>query len=244
MSPIKELYRDLKNAKTLADKDPSDLRHANPGRLRRQHREREDAVRYADDLMRAIDIAERLEFADIPWTRKAREIHFLLKDGTTIPVKGDADDTERLDKQFEAMENQTGAEQRNALLLAETRPEAAHDLKWIRDRMDGVSAPKFRKTFLVEAGLLAKYDEELWMTDVAQDNELLKSHTGEFGAWFTATGLGTAWIYACYLAGNVPMTAKSRGGPQPNIELDAILVHHEDALKTLPKALRKLAGLE
>lgn len=244
MTPLEELHRDLENAKALAGKDPSDLRHMNPGRIRRQHREKHEAARYAADLLRAVDIAERLEFADIPWTRKGREIHFLLKDGTTLPVRGDADDTDRLDRQFEAVEQVTGAEQRNALLLCEISPEASRDLKWIRDRMEGTSAPKFRKTFLVEAGLLVEDEEGLWVTEIAQDNELLNGHTGEFGNWFTATGLGTAWIYACYLAGNVPMTAKARGGPQPNIELDAILVHHEDALKTLPEMLRKCAELD
>ena len=243
MTPIEELYRDLENARANSEKDPSDLRHSNPGRISRQHRERQEAVRYANDLMRAIDIAERIEFADIPWTRKGREIHFLLKDGTSLPVMGLADDADRLDRQFEAMAGSTSSEQRNALLLVEIKHEASRDLKWIRDRMEGVSAPKFRKDFLVKAGLLADYPEGLEMTLLANDNELLKEHDGEFGPWFTATGLGTAWIYACYLAENVPMTAKAVHGPQPNIELDAILIHHEDALTGLPSRLTALAGL-
>lgn len=241
MTPIEELRRDHENALTLADKDHSDLRHSNPGRLSRQARERSDAATYAMDLRRAIDIAERLDFADIPWTRSGRQIHFLLKDGTTVEVKGDAGDTDRLDRQFEAMENHTGDEQRNALLVAEIMPDASRDLKWIRDRMEGVSAPKFRKVFLVEAGLLEDHPEGLEMTELALAHDMLKAWDGEFGPWFTATGLGTAWIYACYLAENIPMTSKAKGGPRPNVELDAILVHHEEALEDLPDDLRALA---
>lgn len=50
------------------------------------------------------------------------------------------------------------------------------------------------------------------------------AHRLEQAIVVAATAAGVAWIYAAYLAGNVPMTATARKlPPQRNIELDVIL---------------------
>lgn len=243
MTPYEELQRDLENAKALANKDPSDLRHSNPGRVKRQFREQREAARHVTDLVRAIDIAEMLQTQDIPWTREGRAIYFQLRDGSKMPVLGETNQPDRLERQFEAMNKETGSEQREALLLANLNVEASRDFKWIRDRMAGTSAPKFRKQFLTRSGLIHDREDWLEMTSLASDYELLSEHEGEFGPWFTATGLGTAWIYSCYMAGNIPMTKTAKFGPQRQIELDAILAHHVHKLGALPQDLKDLAGV-
>lgn len=243
MTPLDEMHRDLENAKAIANKDHSDLRHSNPGKVKRHFREQREAASHVTGYVRAIAIAEMLDAKNIPWTREGRTIYFQLKDGTKMPILGEINDPDRLERQCDAMNNPTGSEQREAILLANLNVAASRDFKWIRDRMPGTSAPKFRKQFLSDAGLIHDREDWLEMTQTAKDYELLSEHEGEFGPWFTATGLGTAWIYSCYLAGNVPMTKAAKFVPQRQIELDAILSHYQDDLTSLPQDLKDLAGL-
>lgn len=241
---IASLRRDLRNAQALADRDASDLGHMNPGRLRRNAKERLEQDVRAVRLAAAISIAEDLEAQDIAWTRVGDWIHFLLADGTTISVAGEAspaaDRDERIGRQIETLrEAATTHDVRRDLMLLDLDVEASRDLKWVRERLHGVSAPKFRKTFLVEAGLLRTDGDDVGLAAIAADHGLLFEHEGQFGTWFTASPLGVAWMYRAYLAGRVPM-AKSTAptAPESQCELEAIAEAQADALADLPGDLQ------
>lgn len=238
-SYLDDMYRDLENMRAIANRDPSDLRHSNPGKLRRDIRQQHEASQRAEKLQRAITLAEDLDRQDVVWTRHGDWIHFVINSGnTTYPVAGEfADASEMVDKQIEAIKNNFPADQREALILSTLDIHAPRTFKWIHERMAGVSAPKFRKVFLVESGLLEDKGETLEMTGLARDADLLIEAEGEFGNWFKATGLGTAWIYKSYLERKVPMIKKAKYGPIGYFELDAILRGHEKALAMLPSEL-------
>lgn len=247
MTKLDDLRRDLKNAQIRADKDPTDLNHMNPGRLKRGIAQRSQANNEAEKLTRAIDIAQSLDRQGVEWTQSGSWIQYLLADGTTHPVPGEhwpnEDHAETIDKQIEVMLSDLSAqEKQEALALLVLSTTGSHDLKWIRDRMEGVSAPKFRKTFLIDAGLLNDNGEHLELGSVAREYELLEEHEGQFGPWFTATALGTAWIYRCYLEGNVPLVKSARYGPQRQFELEAIGAAQSENINELPDDLKRLCG--
>lgn len=169
-------------------------------------------------LEEAIAVASELDAQQIGWTLDvAGHVAFLLADGSSFPVAaGDA-----LDQQIELVRSAPSAfEARRALTERALDPNASHDLKWLRERLAGSSTPKFRTTFLVQAGLL----KDGVLTELGQATGFFHQHDGEYGPYQTVTAKGIAWIYAAYLAGNVPMTAAAKKRPpQPDIELDAIL---------------------
>jgi len=246
MNTIDDLRRNLSLAEARAEKDPSDLRHSNPGRLKRDAAERLDAQVQASQLRKAIEVATTLDAENIPWIIDKDWIHFLLPSGETYPAAGKyanaVDHCSDVAAQIEAIKASSSVDIRQQLALMDLSVGASRDLKWIRDRMAGVSAPKFRKGFLVEAGLLADRGDYLEITPVAHDNQILTEHEGEFGPWHRATALGTTWIYRSYLCGHVPMTKAARSGPISQFELEAIANTQADNLLTLPDPLRRYCG--
>lgn len=217
MTPLERLHSDLATARRESEREGSD-RHSNPGRalrdLRRQSRARSEVHR----LKQAIAVASSLDAHDISWTSDAAgHLSFLFEDGSTYPVT-DKDD---VDQQIQLVRDAASAhDARRALTMRVLDPHASRDLKWLRDRLAGSSTPKFRSTFLTQAGLL----EDGALSALGRATGFFNEHEGEYGIFQTATAAGVAWIYAAYLAGNVPMTAAAgRLPPQRNIELDVIL---------------------
>lgn len=243
MTLLEELERYLENASAIANKDPSDLNHSNPGKVKRQFKERMAAKKAEKRLCRQIDIAHELEENQIPWTRNKDEIHLVLRDGTTHPFSDRPHCPDFLSNQIEAMKEDDAQDQKKKLLLGALDLRGRKELKWIRERLQGVSTPKFRSTFLVSAGLLLKDDEFFHMTEVARLHDMLEEQDGQYGPWFAATALGTAFIYHCYLAGNVPMKKGEHKFITPQVELEAIAKSQAENLEHLPSKMKTLAGI-
>jgi len=217
MTPLERLHSDLANARAMAEREGSD-RHSNPGRaardLSRQMAARSRAIR----LERALEIAAHLEAQGIAWAADAEGgVLLLLADGSTYPTGK----LETLDRQVQLINAAaTPYEARRALTIDALDPHAPRDLKWLRERLTGASTPKFRSEFLTQAGVL----KDGALTALGRSTGFFDEHEGEYGVYQSVTARGVAWIYATYLAGNVPMTAASRQlTPQRNIELDVIL---------------------
>ncbi|AXK43930.1 hypothetical protein [Erythrobacter aureus] len=237
ISNIDQLRSELNRAEERSEREASDLRHSNPGRLRRAERERHDAARRAKKLHAALDVGERLDLAGLSWVIADDSVYFLLEDGSKYPAAtGDA-----LEAQIAILHRPgTAGEKRDKLRLNSLNVDASREFKWIRARLAGISTPKFRKDFLLPAGLIDMSNDYPALTDLARDHELLAEHDGQHGPWFTASALCTAWIYRCYLAGRIPFSRSYHGAPEPQIELEAIAAAHEDALASLPQPLRDL----
>lgn len=217
MTPLERLHSDLETARREAEREGSD-RHSNPGRalrdLRRQSRASSDAHR----LEQAIAVASTLDAQGINWTSDAAgRLSFLFEDGSTYPV-ADKDD---LDQQIQLVKGAaSGHDARRALTMRALDPHAPREIGWLRERLAGSSVPKFRSTFLTQAGLL----KDGTLSELGRATGFFNEHEGQYGVYQTATAAGVAWIYAAYLAGNVPMTAAARKlPPQRNLELDVIL---------------------
>lgn len=217
MTSLERLQSDLANARLSAQREGSD-RHSNPGRALRDLRRQAQAQSDVRRLEGAIAVALALDVQGIDWTVDAAgRVSFLFADGSSFPaVTGEA-----LDQQVELVRGAgSPQEARRALTIRALDPYASRDLKWLRDRLAGSSTPKFRSTFLANAGLL----EDGVLTDLGHETEFFHQHDGEYGPYQTVTAKGVAWIYAAYLAGNIPMTAAARKlAPQRDIELDEIL---------------------
>lgn len=217
MTPLERLHSDLASARLGAEREGSD-RHSNPGRaardLRLQMKARSDVHR----LEQAIAVASSLDAQGINWTLDAAgRLSFLFEDGSTYPVADKAD----VDQQIQLVQGAASAhDARRALTIRALDPHASRDLKWLRERLAGSSVPKFRTTFLTQAGLL----KDGALSELGHATGFFNEHEGEYGVYQSATAAGVAWIYAAYLAGNVPMTAAARKlPPQRSIELDVIL---------------------
>lgn len=217
MIPLERLHSDLAHARALAEREGSD-RHSNPGRAARDLRQQMQAQSRVNRLERALEIAAGLDAQEIVWTADVQgQLFFLFADGSTYPLgKGEV-----LDGQVEIVRAAASPyEARRALTVDALDPHASRDLKWLRERLVGVSTPKFRSAFLTRAGLL----EEGALTTLGRVTGFFNEHEGEYGLYQSVTASGAAWIYAAYLAGSVPMTAASRKlAPQRDIELDVIL---------------------
>ncbi|HEY0622772.1 hypothetical protein [Sphingomonas sp.] len=217
MTPLERLHSDLANARLGAEREGSD-RHSNPGRAARDLRRQMQAKSDVHRLEQAIAVASNLDAQGINWTSDAKgRLSFLFEDGSSYPI-AEKDD---LDPQIQLVKGATSAhDARRALTIRALDPHASRDLKWLRDRLAGSSTPKFRSTFLTKAGLL----KDGILTELGHATGFFNQHEGEYGPYQTVTAAGVAWIYAAYLAGNVPMTVAARKlPPQRNIELDVIL---------------------
>ena len=217
MTSLERLQSDLANARLGAEREGSD-RHSNPGRALRDLRRQAHAQADVRRLEGAIAIALELDAQEIDWTLDAAgRVSFLFSDGSSFAAATGED----LDQQIQLVRSAASAfDARRALTIRALDPQASRDLKWLRDRLAGVSTPKFRSAFLAEAGLL----EDGVLTELGHATGFFNQHDGEYGPYQTVTAKGIAWIYAAYLAGHVPMTAAARKlAPQRDIELDAIL---------------------
>lgn len=217
MTPLDRFHSDLAHARALAEREGSD-RRSNPGRAARDLRQQMQARSRANRLEQALEIAAGLDAQEIAWTADAAgQLYFLFGDGSSYPLgKGGA-----LDRQIQLVHAAASPyEARRALTVDAFDPRASRDLKWLRERLAGASTPKFRSAFLTKAGLL----ENGALTTLARTTGFFDEHDREYGVHQSVTARGVAWIYAAYLAGNVPTTAASRKlAPQRNTELDAIL---------------------
>lgn len=217
MTSLERLQSDLANARLSADREGSD-RHSNPGRtardLRRQGQARADVLR----LEKAIPVASELDAQNVDWTLDAAgRVAFLFAEGSSFPV-GSGDELGRQIGLLRSADSPNGA--RRALTIHALDPHVSRDLKWLRDRLAGLSTPKFRSAFLTQAGL----PKDGALTELGQATSFFNQHDGEYGPYQTVTPTGIAWIYAAYLAGHVPMTIAARKlAPQHNVELDEIL---------------------
>lgn len=216
MTPLERLHSDLALARLGAEREGSD-RHSNPGRAARDLRWQSKSKSDVHRLEQAIATASRLDAQAVEWTADTSGcLSFLFADGSSYPVaEGDG-----LDRQIDLIRGAESAhDARRALTIQAIDPHASRPFKWLRDRLAGLSTPKFR-SFLAQAGLL----ENGALTVLGQATGFFNEHEGEYGVYQTATAPGVAWIYAAYLAGKVPMTvAAKKLAPQRNIELDVIL---------------------
>jgi hypothetical protein len=235
---IADLTRQLENARARGEREGSD-RHNNPGRARREFLAAMEARTEAHKLERVIDRAQHLSALDVSWTVEQGSLMLLLPDGKTFP----AAEGEKLDEQLAIIRNAQGAglgsTHHDRLTLHALNVSLARDLRWVRLRMPGVSAPKLRAGFLTNAGQIA--DGEL--TALGHECGLFTEHEGHFGIYQMATPLGVAWLYSCYLRGKLPMAkAAAKSPPVPNIELAAISKAAGDPGDALPQDLKDLAG--
>jgi len=217
MTPIERLNAALQRARAGAQREGSD-RHSNPRRAARDLRLQAQAQFDVTRLEEAAAVALKLDTARVSWTADDQgSISFVFTDGSLHPTaKG-----ESLNAQVQLIQSAASEHEAfRALTMRALNPRASRDFKWLRDRLVGSSAPKFRSVFLTRAGLL----NEGTLTEFGRSTGFFEERDGEYGLYQIATATGVGWIYAAYLAGNVPLTIAARKlSPQRNVELDIIL---------------------